>query len=256
MKRHPYLRIMFLFATVALCFLTPIAIHHADVAPAAHGVVNQLAEAFPIAGQGPVDPPPHPLGIVLNAQDEAEIGELVRLDASGSDVDGLTWQILPETPDFEVIEEGRRAFFSSRVSGSYLIIVAGAKGGVPYLKHHTIDVVGDDPVTPPGPEGLGAKVKRWTKAVKEYEGREVHALAIAGAFRTLSTAEDIDVDQMLGATATANSAILGDNVENWLPLLEPLGEELDAIMEAGGLSTRDNYKTIWLEIADGIEKGI
>lgn len=254
MKRHPYLRIMFLFATVALCFLTPIAVHHADV-PAAHEVVNQLAEAFQIAGQGPVDPPPHPLGIVLNAQDEAEIGELVRLDASGSDVDGLTWQILPETPDFEVIEEGRRAFFSSRVSGSYLIIVAGAKGGVPYLKHHTIDVVGDDPV-PPGPEGLGVKVKRWTKAVKEYEGRKVHALAIAAVFRKLATAEDIDVDQMLEATATANSAILGDNVDNWLPLLDPLGEELDAIMEDGKLATRDHYKTVWLEIADGIEKGI
>lgn len=261
MKRHPYLRILFLFATVAACFLTPIAIQHADtIGPAASDMIESLPmanESLHVAGQdgpGPVVPPTLTAGVNLEAPDEAEIGELVRLDASKSDVDGLTWQILPETPDFEVIENGRRAFFSSRVPGSYLFIVAGAKDGVPYLKHHTITVLGE--VVPPGPESLGLKVRRWTKSVGDYKARQVHALALAGVFRKLATAEDITVDEMLDATATANSAVLGEDLEKWFPLLEPLGEELDVLMEEEKLATREDYKLVWLEIAEGIEKGI
>jgi hypothetical protein len=255
--KHPILRILFLFATVAACFCVPVVM---DIDLPAYPIEKQTVEpnvlhvagqTFPIAGQEETED-----GIILRAQDEAEIGELVRLDASASNVDGLTWQILPHTKDFEVIEDGRRAFFSSRVGGSYLIIIAGAKGGVPYLKHHTIDVLGGDPPPPPGPEGLGTKVRRWTKAVGEYKTRKVHALAVAAVFRKLANAEEVTVDAMLDATATANSAILGEDLEKWFPLLEPLGEELDALMEDGKLETREQYKTVWLQIADGIEKGI
>jgi hypothetical protein len=206
-------------------------------------------QSFRIAGQEPVEE----IGIILRAQEDAEIGELVRLDARESVVDGLTWQIIPDTPDFEVIEDGRRAFFSSRVGGSYLVIIAAAKDGIPFLKHHTITVIGEEPE--PGPENLAGKVRRWTKAVEDYEGRAEHAKAMALVFRKLATADDVSVDQMLEATATANSAVLGDNLEKWLPLLEPLGAELDAISAADGLDTREQYEAVWLAIADGIDKG-
>lgn len=256
MKRHPIARILFLIFTVAAFFAAPIVYNYLEAqtpktAQAAfeHGFRGALPVAgqnFPIAGQDgePVDES----GIVLRAQDEAEVGELVRFDATDSQVDNLTWQIIPYTEDFEVIEDGRRAFFSSRHGGSFLIIIAAAKDQKAYLRHHTIEVIGEDPV--PGPEGLTAKVRRWAKQVKEYEGRKAHALALAGVFRKLAEADDIDVDKMLEATATANSAILGDNLDDWLPLLEPLGEELDAIE----LETREQYKDVWLKIADGIEK--
>ena len=252
MRRYPITRILFLFFT---CFAVAVA-------PTIYKEVRSL-ETPPTKAQQPIAGQNHPIagqengddtGIVLRAPDEAEIGELVRLDASSSDVDSLTWQIIPATPDFEVIEDGRRAFFSSRVRGSYLIIIGGAKDQQALLRHHTIDVLGDAPE--PGPENLSVRVRRWTKAVKDYEGREAQGLALAGVFRKLGLADDITVDQMLEATATANSAVLGDNLEKWLPLLEPLGRELDLITADGGLSTREQYKDIWLKIAEGIEKGV
>jgi len=218
------------------------------------GALPIAGQSFPIAGQ---DEQVETGGIILRAQDDCEVGELVRLDASESDVDGLTWQILPSTPDFEIIEDGRRAFFSARAESagqSFLIIIAGAKAGQPFLTHHTIDVIGEAPT--PGPESLASMVRRWTKEVGEYEGKKVHGLAIAQVFKKLGTADDVTVDQILEATATANSAVLGGDLEKWMPLLEPIGKELDKMTEAGQLTTREHYKATWLAIADGIEKGL
>lgn len=251
MKRFPFWRILFLFVTVAAFFAAPFILDYVSThqyRPTASLPI--VGQSFPIAGQDESEIS----GIVLRAQDEAEIGELVRIDASASDVDSLAWQIIPYTEDFEVIEDGRRAFFSSRVGGSYLIIIGAAKGNQAYLTHHTIEVIGEEPE--PGPETLSIKVRRWTKSVEKYEMREGHALALAGVFRKLANAEDVDVENMLEATATANSAILGDDLDKWLPLLEPLGQELDTISAAGGLGTRDQYKDVWLAIAEGIEKGV
>jgi hypothetical protein len=261
MKRHPFLRILFLFVTLAAFFSAPFLMGNLPILP--QTVAEDLPKVagqplidagvfFPVAGQDEVEAS----GIVLEAQEDAEIGELVRLDASASDVDGLTWQIIPQTPDFEVIEDGRRAFFSSRVPGSYLFIIAGAKGGVPYLEHHTLEVIGEEPDAPPKVENISGKVRRWAKGVGAYEARKVHALALAGVFRKLAEAEDVTVEDMLDATATANSAVLGDDLDKWLPLLEPLGEELDVLMEEGQLETREQYRSVWTDIADGIEKGV
>lgn len=261
MKRYPICRILFFLVTVAAfaaaCYHFGVTdkIGTNRVAHVAIGGMNPNAlpvagQSFPVAGQE--EEPSKESGIILRAQDEAEVGELVRFDASDSDVDGLTWQIIPYTEDFEVIEDGRRAFFSSRVGGRYLVIIAAAKDQKPFLQHHTIEVIGGE--IAPGPENLAARVRRWAKKVDDYEGREAHALALAGVFRKLATADEVTVDGMLEATATANSAVLGDNLENWLPLLEPLGTELDVITEAGKLKTREDYKDVWLKIADGLEK--
>ena len=248
MDRHPVTRILFFLVMVLLFAMAPLVYknHTTPMAKSPNSNLPVVGSTYPIAGQEPIDES----GVVLQSQDTAEIGELVRLDASASQVDSLTWQIIPHTEDFEVIEDGRRAFFSSRVPGSYLIIIAAAKDQQAFLRHHTIEVIGE--LSPPGPEGLATKVRRWTRKVKDYEGRKVHALAVAAVFRKLANAEDVDVERMLEATATANSAVLGDHIENWLPLLEPLGAELDFI----GLETRDDYKRVWLSIAEGIEKGI
>ena len=252
-----FFRVILLLITVAAFAAAPFALNYlpASASPpiAQYGALPIVGQTFPIAGQDAVPE----VGIVLRAQDECEVGELVRLDATESDVDGLTWQILPATPDFEIIEDGRRAFFSARgesAGKSFLIIVAGAKGGQPYLTHHTIDVIGVAPE--PGPETLATTVRRWVRNVEEYEGRKVQGLALAQVFRKLATADDITVEQILEATATANSAVLGDNLQKWLPFLEPLGQELDTLTEAGKLCTREDYKNVWLSIADGIEKGL
>jgi hypothetical protein len=219
--------------------------------------VQPLAESdgttFPIAGQDP-DPPDFEEGIVLDAQGSCEVGELVRFDASQSNVEGLTWQILPHTPDFEVIEEGRRAFFSARVPGKFLVIIAGASAGKPYLQHHTIIVEGEP--LPPSPKTLPQKVRGWVDEVEDYDGKADKAKAMAGAFRKLAANEDIEVEEILEATAVANSAILGDDLDQWIPFLDRLGQELDAYVEGDDLSTRKQYREVWLLIASGIEQAV
>lgn len=206
---------------------------------------------FPIAGQDPVEE----VGIVIDAPEFCDVGELVRLDATESQVDGLTWQVLPYTEDFEVIEDGRRAFFSARPGGApaYLFIVAGAKDGKPYLQHFTITVKGQ---LPPGPLTLSQQVASWVSKVQDYEEKDAHCLALANVFRELAVKEDVSVDQILEATALANTAVLGEDLDKWVPFLESLGKELDAILEAGALKTREDYKDTWVAIADGLERAV
>ena len=97
--------------------------------------------------------------INLDAPIECEVGELVRLDARESNVDSLVWEIIPKTTDFETVN--RRAFFSARAPGEYLILIAGAKEGKAFLMHHKLRVVNPlvIPVLAPKPEPSEPKPK-------------------------------------------------------------------------------------------------
>lgn len=208
-------------------------------------------QSFHIAGQEAVETE---IQLVLRAQKTCEVGELVRFDASESTVEGLTWQILPKTNDFEVIESGKRAFFASRTPGEYLIIIAGAKDDVPYLKHWTIRVRGE--ITPPGPKTIDTKISDWLTLVPESETKVANAKAMALVFRQTAAKEDVDVENLLEATAIANVGILGDDLEVWKPFLVALGEELDTYIESGQLGTREQFQGVWVKIAEGLERAV
>lgn len=214
---------------------------------------KEAGVTFPVAGQ---EPEPEPAAdLKLHAPDIIQVGELVRLSAKESTVEGIIWQIIPYTEDFEVIENGRRAFLTARPDGpgEYLLIVAGAKAGVPYLKHHQIIV--DQIDIQPGPTTLAAKIRGWLRAVEEHEGKEKTAQSIANVFRRLAVKEETGVDEILDATANANGALIGEeNIPTWLPFLKPLGEELDIYIENGELETRDQFREVWLLIAAGIDR--
>jgi hypothetical protein len=192
---------------------------------------------------------------VTDAGIAADVGELIRLDLTDSTVDGITWQVLPPTPDFEVIEQGRRALLSGRAPGEFLLMMAGAKEGKAYLIYTRIRIRGEVP-TPAPVSNLTRSVAEWMGLVAKYDDRETHARAMADVFRKLSTRSEIEVDKILEATALANSALLGENVAEWHPFLDRVGTELDELSEAGELDTREQYKTVWEEIASGIERGI
>lgn len=197
-----------------------------------------------VAGQ---DVEPTPAVFTVDIQDECEVGELVRLNTSG-EVDGITWKVKPETPDFEVIEEGRRAFFSARMPGEYLIIVAAARGGEPFLHWQTLTVRGE----PTPVSRLTHKVGEWLKRLPaDIDKSKIKQ--VAGVFRKLANSETA-VDKMLEATALANSAVIGDELEKWVPFLDGLGNELDAMVASGDLSTREQYRAVWLEIAAAMER--
>lgn len=185
-------------------------------------------------------------GITLVAPEVCEIGELVRLDARESLAHSLVWQIMPKTDDFEVVDGGRRAFLSSRKGGGeYLIIVVGAKDDQPFVTTHRLRVKGRQ--LPP--TTLAGKIERWVDKVEDYPEKNAHLIAMAEVFDRLA-AQKIPIDEMLKATATANSAVLGrDGVEQWAPFLDELGLELDRMIDAGELGTEQQYVKTWREIA-------
>lgn len=66
---------------------------------------------------------------VLDAPRECVIGELVIFDASENQIDDIVWKIYPPTPNFKIIDDGKKAIFSSGRPGNYTITVAIANNG-------------------------------------------------------------------------------------------------------------------------------
>jgi hypothetical protein len=221
----------FLSFIVAFCLALPITCNP-GITPA---VQAQEVEVEPV--------------FKVSIQDECEVGELVRMTAEG-DVEGIRWEIKPATPDFEVIEDGRRALFSARQGGEFLIIVAAAKDGKPFLYYQTLTVDGgvQTPVS-----DLSRKVATWLKRLPK-DTPKAKIRQVAGVFRKLANS-DTAVEKMLEATALANSAVIGDDLDKWVPFLDGLGNELDAMVDAGNLKTREQYRSTWLEIAAALDKG-
>lgn len=189
-------------------------------------------------------------GIFLDAPIKCEVGELVRFDARGSDVASLVWDIIPASDDFEMVDKNRRAFFSARRPGTYLILIAGAKNGKAFLLHQTLTVTG----TAIPDSGLTADIERWLNTVPDFPEKKAQTLAMAGVFRKLAES-DTNLDTMLEATALANSAVIGQAyIENWIPFLDSLGKELDRLDESHQLANREAYQMKWLEIATALER--
>lgn len=250
-------RLFLLFALVGMLGSFPLVrAYHINASANFDEVAEALSDlpevgnSFKIAGQ---DPEPTPAAeIILRAPDVSEVGELVRLDARESTVDGMIWQILPYSEDFEVIEEGRRAFFTSRSAGTYLFIIAGAKDGQAFLVHHTIIVDGGVDNSDAGT--LAAKIRAWLSKVPDYEGKAAKAQAMSAVFSRLANDDGVDVDDLLQATATANAAVLGPDLDKWIPFLDSLGSELDIYVENDELGTREQYREVWLLISKAIDR--
>jgi len=189
-------------------------------------------------------------GINLTAPIECEVGELVRFDARDSDVDALVWSIIPASEDFEMVDENRRAFFSARSPGEYLILIAGAKNGKAYLLHQTLTVTG----TAIPETGLSVEIGKWLNTVPDFAEKEAQTLAMAGVFRKLATS-DTEFETMLDATALAISAVIGEAyIDNWIAFLENLEKELDRLDGSHQLANRKAYRMKWLEIASALER--
>lgn len=218
---------------------------------------------FPVAGQEAPDEETG--GLVLNAPDIIDVGQLVILDARSSDVDHITWQVIPHTEDFRVVDDGTdflgMGFLSARPDGpaQYVLILSGSKAtpdgkSISFLQHKTIVVNGVD--LDEGPTTLVSKVSSWVRRVENYEGKDEAAKRLAGVFSKLATKESVTVDTILQDTAAGNTGALGDDLEKWKPFLLALEDNLDALIQAGGLETREDYRETWLAIARGIHRTV
>jgi len=189
--------------------------------------------------------------IVVDAPTKGRVGELIRFDLTKSIAASIKWRLLPDSADFQVYEDGRRAVFSARTAGEYMFIIAAANGDTVDVVTHTVKIEGP----PPKPESssLAEWVPYWLYSM-QLDPKTAIELAesfesVSDRITAISTPKGI-----IEATAEANRAALGDELETWKPLLKKIQAALANQARAGTLATPDQHKETWLEIAKGLRK--
>ncbi len=200
--------------------------------------------------------------VVMRAQEEAEVGELVRLDLTGSIAQSFKWLMVPAMVDFQTYDGGNKACFSARKAGSYMFVVACAYEGTIDVVIHTVVVKGV--TTPDGatyPEialpQVDASIGDWTAYWCAANRRpKEEAKRLAASFENVATqiAAGViqDPSEIIAATAVANRAALGDSLPSWMPVLEQLQVKMKERADEGKLSTTDEHREVWLSIAKGL----
>lgn len=185
--------------------------------------------------------------LTIQAPDKAKIGELVKFDVSESVADSFKWTVKPTTDDFLTFDDGARAVFSGRKAGTYQFIIACAKGGTVDVLIHTVTVEG--PPTKPTTNSLVEWIPYWGRDMPTDE-----AQALAQSFRKVTEANLMAPEDWIKTTAQANKVALGENIDDWKFVLDKIGQVLEKRAEDGSLSTPDEHKALWLEIARGLER--
>jgi hypothetical protein len=195
---------------------------------------------------------PDAVSVIVKAPTKANVGKLILLDVSESNAVAFTWKVIPETDNFVVDDDGKRAFFSAEAAGEYTFVIAGAKDNEGDIAIHKI-TIGGGPAAPT--DGLADKIKGWSDPVKSPTKRD-DALKLSQSFASVSaivqpTMKPADI---LEATKKSNRDALGDNMTLWTPFFESLQKELQARAAAGKLTDADSHAKAWREIADGLRK--
>jgi hypothetical protein len=187
--------------------------------------------------------------IVLVAPRSVRVGELVRLDVSESTADNWKWSMVPGSDDFLVYDSGGRAVFSARKPGKYQVFVSCAKNGSIDHTVFTIMVVG--PPDMPVGDNLAEWIPFW---MWPLDLPSTTAELLAASFEGIAAkANELTTPkEWIEVTAEANRKVLGENIEDWRPILDKIGEMLLKKAENGELVTPEDHKKVWLEIAEGL----
>lgn len=213
--------------------------------------INPVDPVDPVDPVGPVDP--NSANVVIKAPESVQAGELVQISVAESNADSFSWKIEPHTKNFQVVDGGRRAFFSHGSSGEFLIIVAGAKGGTSDVKTIRIKIIGPD--VPPNPTDIASKVPSWCEKVQSPTKRD-DALKLAQSFSSVAAVikPTMTPGEVVEATKKSNQDALGANVKHWEPFLIALQTELKAQATAGTLSDTESHTKAWRAIAEGLNR--
>lgn len=187
--------------------------------------------------------------IVLDAPSSVRVGELVRLDVSASEAASFKWLLVPQTPDFEVYADGRKAVFSARTEGEYVFVVAAALGDTVDVVRHVVRVIGPPPM--PTTDSLAEWIPFWNWA-EMLPSEQCELLAASFESIAARKTELEKPEQWLKATAEANRTVLGEDLTKWKPMLDKIGAALRKMAENGALVTPDDHEKAWLEVAEGL----
>lgn len=229
-------------------------------------VVTYFAATYNFTDDGPVPAPPPPDSslVVLLAPDTVKPGDLAVLDASSTEADSFAWQVVPDCgSNFMVIDDGRRAVFTSGKPGEYLFIIAVAKGGKVGTLAHKITVEGQAPTPSPAPpqpsDNIEAKVAQWCADVKSPTLRD-DALKLSQSFASLSAlietsakSTPMSAAEIVEATKVSNRSALGSNYSHWEPFFTHLQSELVRLAADGKLADAEAHAKVWREIGVGLQ---
>lgn len=189
--------------------------------------------------------------VVIKAPEKVKVGQLVTLDVSGSTASTFSWQVIPPTENFRVIEGGKEAVFSSQVGGDYLFVVAVGKDDTVDVQVHKVTVTGGQPQPT---DDFATKVAAWCEKVESPTKRD-DALKLAQSFSSVSAiiSDTMTPADIVEATKKSNRDALGSNLDHWVPFLESLQAELKAQNDAGKLQDTAAHAAMWRAIADGLK---
>lgn len=198
-------------------------------------------------------PAPISAAVEISAPAQAAVGELVVLSVEDSDASSFSWQVVPPTKHFMVIDNGRRAVFSAPNPGDYLFIVGAAKADSVDLKTHKLHVEGSVPTPAPSPTPAGDLGTKISSLAASTKLDKANASTIATSFLSVASAVSAgaitDPADIVQATKQAVQSALGPNASAAMPFLQGLQTELKARADSGKLPDAAAHAQAWREIA-------
>jgi len=216
--------------------------------------------------------------IIVCSQEEGVVGELIRLDVSGSVAESFKWLLVPESADFEVYDNGKRAVFSARTPGEYMFVVACAFKDTVDVTTHVVVITDvdpvkpdkpdkpDDPDDPDTPDGYpviekpmeGDPLSAWIPYWCSQSRLPVNeAKQLAGSFESVAAMISAGVyttpQEIIEATSEASKDALGERLKAWLPVLRPLQDKFQLMAQNGELVTPEQHAETWRLVAKALK---
>jgi len=203
------------------------------------------------------------LPLKIAGPETADAGTLVRLSVEGGEYPLLRWRCVPKSDNFEVVEAGKRAFFTSPAGGAFTFILTASDGKEMADAELVLTIAGPVPPgpTPPGPgptpppvTPLKTLAKGWLAKVNS-PNKAAEAAALAMGYEAIAAQISAGAlskpDDVIAAIASKTRETLGLlALPYWLPLLEPVRTELNNRQKAGPI----DYAAILRELSEALRE--
>jgi len=201
-------------------------------------------------------------------QERAEVGELVRLEVSGEDVE---WTVLPEVADFQVFgENSQRMVISFRTPGVYTVIAAVITPEITVnVETRRIEVYTNTPAPTPTIAPTPKPEPEVSIVIKNYDNDSSRAVTLWAEMDSLPprlakdiatqldlVAAEIDNGEIVtpeGVIARTSNLLGTMNLTPYAPFLQKLQQLMTDEADAGNLSTQEAHSLLWKSVAYGLK---
>jgi hypothetical protein len=199
--------------------------------------------------------------VVAEFDAAVKVGDMIAIDLSGSLGGGFDYAVEPTPPNLRTFNNGKIIVCGTGAQNvTYTFMISCALGGDSDVGVFKIKVTGapTEPVAPvdPGNE-MTAKARKWAALVDTHSRRD-DAIKLAQSFSSVAIIIEQNTfntpTEVVKATATSNRDALGSQLEQWIPFLDALMNELEAMAELGQLSSVEDHAPVWRAVAMGLRE--